>query len=60
MLHKSGFKIIPVILPCPTMQELLEDVVYVTLGDIPLSGGDTAYQWSCVYRLSLTFSIINQ
>ena len=29
------------------MQGLVEDVIYVSKGKIPMSGGHAAYQWSC-------------
>ena len=30
-----------------TMQVFVEDVMYVYQGEIPISGGHAAYQWSC-------------
>ena len=45
--HKSGFKRTPVVLMCPTVQGLVEDVMYVSQGKIPIYEGGATYQWSC-------------
>ena len=37
----------PALSMLPTMQALVEDAMYVSQGDIPMSEGDTAYHWSC-------------
>ena len=44
----------------PTMQGLVEDVMYVYQGEIPMSGVDDVYQWMCACRLILPRSLINQ
>ena len=58
--HRSGFKGIPVVLLCLTMQILAEDAMYVSQGYIPMLGGDAAYQRRCAWRLSLPHDMINQ
>ena len=45
--HKSGFKSTLVVLPCPTMQVLVEDVVYVSQCGIPMYVWDALYLWIC-------------
>ena len=54
------FKIAQVVLPFPTMQGLLEDGMYVSSGDIPVSVGCVVYWWSCAWYLRLTHGLINQ
>ena len=44
----------------PTMQGLVEDVIYVSQGGIPISGGDAAYQWNCAWHLIIPHGLINQ
>ena len=57
--NNQDFKSTPVVLPCPTMQGLVEDVIYVSQGGLPMSRGDAAYQWICAWRLSLPHGLIN-
>ena len=35
--HQSGFKITPVVFPFPNMQVLVEDAIYVSQVEIPMS-----------------------
>ena len=38
------FKSTPVVLPCPTMQVLVEYAMYDYQDGLPMSGGDDTYQ----------------
>ena len=58
--HQSGFKTTPVILPCPTMQGLVKDVLYVSQGKVTMSGRYYEYHWICAWRLRLPRGLINQ
>ena len=44
----------------PTIQVLVEYVMCVSQGAIPIYGGDTAYQWGFVWRLRLPHYQINK
>ena len=43
-----------------TIHELVEDKIYVSHGEVPMSGGDAVYQQICAWRLILTQGLINQ
>ena len=43
----------------PTMQGLVEGVMYVSQGEIPISVGNDAYNWICARRLSLPHGMIS-
>ena len=43
----------------PTMQGLVEDMMYVSQGGIPRSRGDAMYKRICAWRLGLPHGIIN-
>ena len=49
-----------IVLPCPIMQELAKDTIYISQGDIPIYGGDCEYQWGFAWHPSLPHSLINQ
>ena len=44
-LHRQCLKA-PVLSMIPTVQDLVEYATCVSHGEIPMPGGDTAYQWS--------------
>ena len=44
----------------PTMQVLVEDVMYVFKGGIPMSVWGSEYQLICAWPLSLPIGLINQ
>ena len=44
----------------PTMQGLVEDMLYVFQSGILMSVGDSVYQCSFVWRLILPHNLINQ
>ena len=44
----------------PTMQGLVEDVMYVYQGGIPMSVGYDTYKWVCAWSLSLPHGLISQ
>ena len=58
--HKLGFKIAPVVLLCPNMHLLVEDVMYVSQDEIPMSGGYVAYQLRCAWCMGLPRGLMNK